>query len=196
MSLRRPIVSAALLLVLGSNLTISPAAADGSCSSSTTTASSTSHSKKAARSAAATGNIVHVAANAGTFQTLLAAAKAAGLVEALSGEGPLTVFAPTDDAFAKLPKGTVEGLLEPQNRAKLARILKFHVVAGLVTSDKLGSIAALRTLEGSPLTVDLSSGVRVQKANVIKADIAASNGVIHVIDSVLLPETSATAIRN
>ncbi len=196
MSLRRPIASAALLLALGSTVTTSLAIADGSCSSNNTTTSAASYSKKSTRSAAATGNIVHVAASAGTFQTLLAAAKAAGLVEALSAKGPLTVFAPTDEAFASLPKGTVEGLLEPQNRAKLARILKFHVVAGLVTSDDLGSIAALRTLEGSPLTVDVALGVRVQKAKVIKADIAASNGVIHVIDSVLLPEISATAIRN
>ncbi len=168
----------------------------GACGTKGTSASAAGHAKSgtsghaydATRSGAKAGDIVHVAANAGSFNTLLAAAKAAGLVDALQGDGPLTVFAPTDEAFAKLPKGTVESLLEPQNRSKLARILKYHVVAGRVTSDQLGAIASLRTLEGSALPVDVAGDVRVQKASVVQADVAASNGVIHVIDTVLMPK--------
>ncbi len=195
MTRNRSLLFAALLIGFGFALTAAPVSAGEGCSSGSSSVSTVGYSKKSTKTAAATGNIVTVAANAGTFNTLIAAAKAAGLVDALSGEGPLTVFAPTDEAFAKLPKGTVESLLEPQNKAKLAKILKYHVVVGKVTSGDLGSIAALRTLEGSALIVDLSAGVRVQKATVIKADVAATNGVIHVIDGVLLPEASTTAIR-
>ena len=134
------------------------------------------------------GNIVEVAASAGSFKTLLAAAEAAGLVEALSGEGPLTVFAPTDEAFAKLPEGTVEALLK--DKEKLAAILKYHVVSGKVMAAdvvKLNGKTA-KTLQGGELTIKIDGEtVHIGSAKVIKVDVAASNGVIHVIDTVLLP---------
>lgn len=133
-------------------------------------------------------DIVAVAAEAGSFKTLLAAAEAAGLVETLKGAGPLTVFAPTDEAFAKLPAGTVEALLK--DREKLAAILSYHVVAGKVMSAdvvKAGS-AKPATAQGQTLDVRVVDGkVKVNAATVVKADVLASNGVIHVIDTVVLP---------
>ena len=136
----------------------------------------------------ASSNIVDTAQSAGTFGTLLAAAKAAGLAEALMGEGPLTVFAPTDEAFAKLPAGTVESLLKPENRHKLAGILKYHVVEGRVYADQAVAARTAGTLEGSEVTVRLRGGtVTVNDSKVVAADIDASNGVVHVIDTVLLP---------
>jgi uncharacterized surface protein with fasciclin (FAS1) repeats len=136
----------------------------------------------------APGTIVDVASGAGTFKTLVAALKAAGLADTLSGKGPFTVFAPTDAAFAKLPAGTVDTLLKPENKKKLQSILLYHVVAGKVLSTDLKS-GPVKTLEGGDITVDLSGGtVKVNDATVIKADILASNGVIHVIDTVLLPK--------
>lgn len=134
-------------------------------------------------------NIVETAAEAGSFTTLLAAAKAAGLVEALQGDGPLTVFAPTDAAFAKLPEGTIATLLKPENKDQLAGILKLHVIAGAaVTSDQLaGQQLSADTLNGA-VSIDGRNGVRVNGANVVAADVKASNGVIHVIDAVLLPQ--------
>lgn len=133
-------------------------------------------------------DIVGVASEAGTFQTLLAAAGAAGLVEALQADGPLTVFAPNDEAFAKLPAGTVENLLQPENKAQLAAILTFHVVSGKVLSSDLSDGATAPTLQGQELTFAIDDdGVKVGDANVIAADVEASNGVIHVIDAVLLP---------
>jgi transforming growth factor-beta-induced protein len=129
-----------------------------------------------------------VAAKAGDFGTLLAAAKAAGLVDALSGEGPLTVFAPTDDAFAKLPEGTVAELLKPANKAKLAAILKYHVVEGRVFSGDAVKAGKAKTLQGSEVRISASdAGAKVNEAGLVAVDINASNGVIHVIDSVLLP---------
>jgi len=129
-----------------------------------------------------------VADKAGIFKTLLAAAKAAGLVDALSGDKPLTVFAPTDDAFATLPKGTVESLLKPENKDKLAGILKYHVVAGRYYSSDLLSGKEVKSLQGSPLSVAIHEGqATVGKSKLIKTDIDAANGVIHVIDAVLLP---------
>lgn len=135
-----------------------------------------------------TADIVETAAAAGSFNTLLAAADAAGLVGALKGDGPLTVFAPTDAAFAALPEGTVETLLLPENQDQLAAILKLHVIAGsAVTSDQLvGKQITAETLNGS-VAIDGTSGVTVNGANVVTADVTASNGVIHVIDQVLLP---------
>jgi uncharacterized surface protein with fasciclin (FAS1) repeats len=134
------------------------------------------------------GTIVEVAAGAGSFKTLVAAVKAAGLAETLSGPGPFTVFAPTDDAFAKLPAGTVDSLLLPKNKAKLKAILLYHVVAGKVLSSDLKS-GSVKTVGGGDLTIDLSgSAPKVNDATVIKADVPASNGVIHVIDTVLLPK--------
>jgi len=134
-------------------------------------------------------NIVETAGKAGSFTTLLTAAKAAGLVPALTGEGPLTVFAPTDDAFAKLPNGTVESLLQSQNRHKLAEILKLHVVSGRVYSDAAARLDEAETLAGEAIDIRTRrGGLYVGGAEVIDADIDASNGVIHVIDSVILPE--------
>ena len=134
------------------------------------------------------GTIPEVAAKAGQFKTLLAAAKAAGLVDALVGKGPLTVFAPTDDAFAKLPEGTVATLLKPENKEKLANILKYHVVAGRVYSEDVVKLDSAKTLLGQKVSVKTGRGVRINKSKVVAADIDASNGVIHVIDAVLLPK--------
>ncbi len=136
----------------------------------------------------APGTIVEVAVGAGSFKTLVASVKAAGLAEALSGPGPFTVFAPTDDAFAKLPPGTVDTLLKPENKEKLKALLLYHVVAGKVLSTDLKA-GSVKTLNGEDVTIDLSGGApKVNDATVIKADIPASNGVIHVIDTVLLPK--------
>ncbi len=133
--------------------------------------------------------IVDVAGEAGTFKTLLAAADAADLVEALQADGPLTVFAPTDEAFAKLPEGTVDSLLQPENKEKLVSILTLHVVSGKVMSTDLSDGATAPTLQGQELTFAIDGeSVRVGEATVIAADIGASNGVIHVIDTVLLPQ--------
>ncbi len=134
-------------------------------------------------------NIVEVATKAGTFKTLTAALTAAGLVDALSGEGPFTVFAPTDEAFAKLPKGTVESLLLPENKGKLVSILKYHVVKGAVKADKVVGLTNAATLNGQRVDVSVKeSTVSIDKSKVTKTDIEASNGVIHVIDTVLMPE--------
>lgn len=136
-------------------------------------------------------DIVGVASKAGQFQTLLAAAEAAGLVGALQGRGPLTVFAPTDDAFKQLPAGTVERLLRPENREELRRLLSYHVVEGRVLAgDLAGRTLRPRTLAGPRLSVDGRQGVAINTARVVTADVAASNGVIHVIDRVLLPPSA------
>lgn len=130
-------------------------------------------------------NIVEIAAGSDQFKTLVAAVKAAGLVETLQGAGPFTVFAPTDDAFAKLPAGTVEGLL--QDLPKLNRVLTYHVVACKVMAKDLAGVKSAKTVEGGELRVDANHGVKINNATVTKADIEASNGVIHVIDTVLIP---------
>jgi uncharacterized surface protein with fasciclin (FAS1) repeats len=133
-------------------------------------------------------DIVDVAASAGSFNTLVAALQAAGLVDALKGEGPLTVFAPTDDAFAKLPAGTVEDLLRPENKDKLIAVLTYHVVPGRVTAREVVSLSSAKTINGRELRIDAKgSAVMVDNARVTATDIMASNGVIHVIDSVVLP---------
>lgn len=133
-------------------------------------------------------DIVATAAEAGQFNTLAAALKAAGLVETLQGDGPFTVFAPTDEAFAALPKGTVEKLLLPENKDKLVKILTYHVVPGKVMSGDLES-GMVKTVEGSKVNIDVSdAGVMVGDAKVLKADVPASNGIIHVIDTVIIPE--------
>ena len=138
--------------------------------------------------AASAGNIVETAQGAGQFNTLIAAAKAAGLAPTLSGKGPFTVFAPTDEAFAKLPKGTVENLLKPENKSKLAAILKYHVVAGEIdAADIKPGRSHVTTVNGKSVTVRKHGGVSVNGAHVVTADVKASNGVIHVIDKVLLP---------
>ena len=132
-------------------------------------------------------DIVAVASGAGSFNTLVAAVKAAGLVETLQGPGPFTVFAPTDEAFAKLPKGTVEDLLKPENKAKLVAILTYHVVPGKVMAADVKTMKA-KTVNGQSIDIKVADGaVTVDKAKVVKTDVAASNGVIHVIDTVMLP---------
>lgn len=139
-------------------------------------------------------DIVDVAAGAGQFKTLLAAAEAAGLVDALRSAGPMTVFAPTDEAFSKLPAGTVESLLRPENRSKLAAILTYHVVPGAIPSSRVGRMSGATTLNGQRVEfVRGAEGIRVDGAGIISADIEASNGVIHVIDRVILP-TDATIV--
>ena len=135
-------------------------------------------------------DIVDTAASAGTFSTLVAAVKAADLVDTLKGPGPFTVFAPTDAAFAKLPEGTVASLLEPGNRDKLIAILTYHVVPGkIMSSDIAGKQAMVETVQGQSIDVNATKGVMVDAANVTTADIETSNGVIHVIDTVILPKS-------
>ena len=132
-------------------------------------------------------DIVDTAVAAGSFKTLVAAVQAAGLVDTLKGEGPFTVFAPTDEAFAALPAGTVEDLLKPENKDKLVKILTYHVVAGKVMSTDLKDDMMAKTVQGGEVKIDLDNGVMVNDATVTAADIAADNGVIHVIDKVILP---------
>jgi uncharacterized surface protein with fasciclin (FAS1) repeats len=133
-------------------------------------------------------DIVQTASAAGQFNTLVAAVQAAGLVETLQGAGPFTVFAPTDEAFAKLPAGTVESLLLPENKEKLVAVLTYHVVPGKVTSaDIAGKKLDAATVQGGTVAIDATDGVKVNNATVVAADVMASNGVIHVIDTVLLP---------
>jgi len=133
-------------------------------------------------------NIVEIASGNKDFSTLVAAVVAAGLAETLSGNGPFTVFAPTNEAFAKLPAGTVEELVKPENKAKLAAILTYHVVAGKVMSKDLSDGQKAKTVNGQEITVTMKDGVKIDSANVTTADLEASNGVIHVIDSVIMPK--------
>lgn len=129
-------------------------------------------------------DIVDIAVGAGSFTTLVAAVQAAGLVEALKSPGPFTVFAPNDEAFAKLPPGTVQTLV--QNPPQLARILKFHVVSGKLTKADLEKLGSVTSLEGSPIPINCSDGFEVKNATVLAPDIEADNGIIHVIDTVIL----------
>ena len=139
---------------------------------------------------AQTKDIVDTAVGAGKFNTLVAAVKAAGLVETLKGTGPFTVFAPTDEAFGKLPKGTVEDLLKPENKAKLVSILTYHVVSGKVMSkDLAGKTMKAKSVQGAEISIDATKDVMIDKAKVVTADIEASNGVIHIIDAVIIPPT-------
>jgi uncharacterized surface protein with fasciclin (FAS1) repeats len=133
-------------------------------------------------------DIVDVAAANGSFNTLVAAVKAGGLVKTLKGDGPFTVFAPTDEAFAKLPEGTLEMLLKPENKDKLVEILTYHVVSGKVMSTDVVKVTSAPTIQGKMLMVKVIDGnVMINKAKIIMADVKASNGVIHVIDTVLIP---------
>jgi len=143
----------------------------------------------AADETAAPGDIVVVASGAGSFKTLVAAVKAAGLVETLQGKGPFTVFAPTDEAFAKLPPGTIDDLLKPENKQKLVAILTYHVLSGKVMAADVKTMNA-KTVNGKELSIKVEDGnVTVDNAKVVKTDMAASNGVMHVIDTVLLPKS-------
>jgi uncharacterized surface protein with fasciclin (FAS1) repeats len=132
-----------------------------------------------------TKDIVDTAIAAGSFKTLATALQAAGLVDTLKGKGPFTVFAPTDEAFAKIPKADLDALLK--DKAKLTRVLTYHVVPGKVMAKDVAKLSEAMTVEGQSVKIDTASGVKVDGANVVKADIEASNGVIHVIDSVILP---------
>ena len=133
-------------------------------------------------------NIVQTAVSAGSFNTLVAAVQAAGLADVLTGAGPFTVFAPTDEAFAKLPAGTVEYLLKPENNSKLVALLTYHVVAGRVTAGEVVSLTSAKTVNGQELSISARDGsVMIDNAQVTGTDIMASNGIIHVIDSVILP---------
>ena len=146
-------------------------------------ASAGHHDKKAASK-----NIVDTAVAAGQFKTLAAALEAAGLVDTLKGDGPFTVFAPTDDAFAKLPDGTVESLLKPENRDQLVAILTYHVVPGKVKAADVVKLSEASTVNGQEVAITVAdNGVQIDNANVIKTDIGASNGIIHVIDTVIIP---------
>ena len=168
-------------------LTGAPAFAKDCAWSKTRTAETTADAVRYVGNYDESPNIVETAEAAGAFGTLLAAAQAAGLAEALAGEGPLTVFAPTDAAFDDLPEGTVENLLKPENKAQLAAILKLHVIPARVTSSDLaGKTLEVETLGGT-VSIDATDGVTVGGASVTQADIMTSNGVIHVIDKVILP---------
>ncbi|MEQ9097004.1 MAG: fasciclin domain-containing protein [Phycisphaerales bacterium] len=152
------------------------------------------HAQMGNRGNGADGTIVQVASEAGQFETLLAAAKAAGLAEALSSSGPLTVFAPTDEAFAKLGQGTINDLLKPENKQKLVSILTYHVVSGELPADKVLSRNDATTLNGQRIDFSQNNrGAFVDGARIIATDVAASNGVIHVIDSVIMPESKNLA---
>jgi uncharacterized surface protein with fasciclin (FAS1) repeats len=141
-------------------------------------------------SAVSASDIVDTAVSAGNFNTLVTAVKAAGLVETLKGDGPFTVFAPTDEAFAALPAGTVENLLKPENRDQLISILTYHVIPGKVmSSDVNAKQLNVATVQGSEVYINGMSGVSVDNAKVIKANIETTNGVIHVIDTVILPNS-------
>lgn len=161
---------------------VAPSAALAGKKCPTTSASTVSHKKEK------TMDIVDTAVSAGSFKTLAAALQAAGLVETLKGKGPFTVFAPTDEAFAKLPAGTVESLLKPENKAKLTAILAYHVVAGNVMAADVVKLKNAKTIQGQDVAIDARQGVKINDATVAKADVECTNGVIHVIDSVLLPK--------
>ena len=174
-SIRLPVLAAALALAFATPAVLAaPAGGNGA----------STHSSAQTRA-----DIVDTAVGAGQFNTLAAALKAAGLVDTLKGTGPFTVFAPTDAAFAALPKGTVENLLKPENREQLIAILTYHVVPGRVTATQVAGMDAATTVQGGKVAIAASGGaVTVNGARVVSADVAASNGVIHVIDKVLMPE--------
>ena len=140
-----------------------------------------------------TKNIVETAINAGSFKTLVSAVTAAGLAETLQGAGPFTVFAPTDDAFAKIPAETLTDLLKPENKEKLVGILTYHVVSGKVMAADAAKLTTAKTVNGQELKIDATDGVKINDATVATADVEASNGVIHIIDTVLMPSATAKA---
>ena len=175
-TIRLPLLAAALALAVTAPVAVAAPAAGGGGS-------------RAPAQAQAQADIVDTAVRAGQFKTLATALEAAGLVDTLKGPGPYTVFAPTDAAFAALPAGTLERLLKPENRQKLAAILTYHVVPGRVTARQVAGMKAATTVQGGDLAIRATRGaVTVNGARVTGADVAASNGVIHVIDQVLLPE--------
>jgi uncharacterized surface protein with fasciclin (FAS1) repeats len=173
-------LSTAALLVVA---TFAPTVTAGTCSQSPNRMQPVSLAKPAQK------DIVDTAVGAGKFKTLVAAVKAAGLVETLKGKGPFTVFAPTDQAFAKLPKGTVETLLKPENKGKLAAILTYHVVPGKVMAKDVVKLSKAKTVQGSEVKIRVAKGkVYVDNAQVVATDIGCANGVVHIIDHVILPK--------
>lgn len=175
---------AALVVIVGGYLLMQPKNSQTEAQTGTIGMQETNQEQDMTAPAAMT--IVDVAVADGNFKTLVAAVQAAGLVETLSGEGPFTVFAPTDEAFAKLPEGTVEALLA--DKEKLTSILTYHVVSGKVMAADVMGLESAMTVQGQELAIDTSDGVMINNAKVILADVPASNGVIHVIDTVLLPK--------
>jgi uncharacterized surface protein with fasciclin (FAS1) repeats len=175
--------------VLATAMLASTVSAGNKCSSSRVVCNSGQvRYIQTAHPAAKKPDIVDTAVSAGSFKTLVAAVKAAGLVDTMKGKGPFTVFAPTDEAFAKLPAGTVEELLKPENRKKLQSILTYHVVAGQVEAADVVKLSSAKTVQGQLIDINVKDGkVKVDGANVVKTDIHTANGVIHVIDSVILP---------
>lgn len=172
----------------GSNSQSYDDSAETETTSTEETAESTDNYSSEEESAeVSTPDIVTLAMNTDALSTLVTAVKAAGLVETLQGEGPFTVFAPTNDAFAALPKGTFDNLLKPENKDKLASILTYHVVAGKVMSSDLKDGMTAETVNGATITISLKDGAKVNQANVVNADVEASNGVVHVIDAVIMP---------
>jgi uncharacterized surface protein with fasciclin (FAS1) repeats len=177
----------ALVTALAATLALSAAACGGDQPPAKEPAN-TPGTTSAPASGTAKSDIVDTAVGAGQFGTLVAAVKAADLVDTLKGPGPFTVFAPTDEAFKKLPAGTVESLLKPENKAKLQAVLKYHVVSGKVMAADAAKLTSAKTVQGSELKIAATGGsVMIDKAKVVKADIECSNGVIHVIDAVILP---------
>jgi len=165
---------------LAAAVTLTPSLFAGDCAASETASAATCTAGK---------DLVAVAAGADNFKTLVAAVKAAGLVETLQGKGPFTIFAPTDEAFAKLPAGTVEELLKPENKEKLVAILKYHVVPGKLMAADVKTMEA-KTVQGQSVKLAVSEGgVTVDNAKVVKTDVLAANGVIHVIDTVIIPKS-------
>ena len=139
-------------------------------------------------------DIIDTALSAGNFSTLAAALEAAGLIETLKGDGPFTVFAPTDEAFSKIPAATLTELLQPENKAKLTAILKYHVVSGRITGDEVTDLKSATSLQGQTLRISSTKdGLKINDAKVLTPDVEATNGVIHIIDDVLLPSAAATA---
>jgi len=138
-------------------------------------------------------DIIDTALSAGNFSTLAAALKAAGLIETLKGDGPFTVFAPTDEAFSKIPAETLSKLLQPENKEKLIAILTYHVVSGRVTADEVTELESATSLQGQTLKISTKDGLKINDAKVSTSDVQAANGVIHIIDTVLIPSAAAAA---
>ena len=138
-------------------------------------------------------DIIDTALSAGNFSTLAAALGAAGLIETLKGDGPFTVFAPTDEAFSKIPAATLSELLQPENKENLVAILTYHVVGGRVTADEVTNLESATSLQGQTVKISTKDGIRINDARVLTPDVQATNGVIHIIDAVLIPSAAATA---
>jgi len=138
-------------------------------------------------------DIIDTALSAGNFSTMAAALGAAGLIETLKGDGPFTVFAPTDEAFSKIPAATLSELLQPENKENLVAILTYHVVSGRVTADEVTNLESATSLQGQTVKISTKDGIRINDARVLTPDVQATNGVIHIIDAVLIPSAAATA---